>query len=703
MHTSTSSSASALPPLPDSIPDPQPSADMGEGDRAAAAAARPVAAFPITPVFPRIRMLRHGCYIVRYRPNIGGAWTHYDGTLRVERAGTNTIASGDLYVHNTFVWPPAPVVEPRVTKIPIFPRSRYRYYLRVTKILEWFTFSSSFTLGYNLHRFNQATNSWTDEGAVTAKMTWKTAPAGYPTGTDYLTGDVKSSAGTVVGTLTMAWVSPYLRRAVIEIDRVKQSELPEKSGYQAPDGTDIDWRHVFDQVDWNVTMVESDVNLVEPSGDAWSNGEMHTEMLQARDNSDLDSEWRYHLLCVRNLDATSRGIMYDAYGGDSNNIPREGAGIASHWTIPNTATWGKVKGKRFGTAEAPYFRTAVHELGHAMGLYHNSADNGFMNTTGVIAGNATAATPFPDNVQWSFHPDDEKRLRHMPDPWVRPGMIPFGQAYGTAPISPDDMVADIDGLQMSVTPLLETLPIGAPVRVDVELVNRTGQTIPAPKSLSLKAGNVHGTVIDPSGTARTFWPLVQCVDEDHVEPLGDNKSLANSLTLLRGPHGALFPSSGLYRIVVEANWEIDGFPARVSGSADIMVTPPEDEAHAQAALRVLSSSDALLTMVIGGDHLPDGVGAIRAALDNPVLGPHYAVIEAKRLGKAAADPKAVSACIDDKTVVSEAEAQSWSDHLKSDASGKQAKSLLQETEALLRKRVKAMLARRRATAGSDDR
>lgn len=699
MYVRNASAADALPPLPDTIADPDPNAIVEDTGRAATLAPT---IRPIVPIFPSIKSLRHGCYLIRYTPSASGAFQHYDGTLRVQRSGTNTTASGDLYLHTTFSWPPRPVVEPKVTKIPIFPRSRYRYYLRVTRILEWITFGNSFTLGFDRYRFNQATNAWTNEGAFTAVMSWQNAPAGWPSGTNYLTGTVKSATGAVVGSLTMGWVSPYLRRAVIEIDRVNQSELPEESGYEAPDGSDIDWRHVFDEVDWKIDMVESDVNLVEPSGDSWSNAEMHQAMLAARDSADLDSEWRYHLLCVRNLDATSRGIMYDAYGGDSNNIPREGAGISSHWTIPNTNTWGKVKGQRFGASGAPYFRTAVHEIGHAMGLYHNSADNGFMNTTGVIASSGTAANPFPDNVQWSFHPDDEKRLRHMPDPWVRPGMIPFGQAYGTAPISPDDMAAEVDGLDFTVAPLLETVPIGAPVRVDVKMVNQTGQPLPAPNSLSLKSGNVHGVVIDPSGTARTFWPLVQCADTDHVDTLDIDGTVSNSLTLLRGPNGALFPMAGLYRIVVDAEWDIEGFPVKASGSADIMVTPPQDEAHASAALKVLSSADTLLAMVIGGDHLADGIEAIQAALDNPVLKPHYAVIEAKRLGKSKADVKTSNAYVDDGTVASEAEVKSWSAILGSAADGKEAKALLKETEAMLKKGVEKLLAQRRAAAKADD-
>ena len=139
--------------------------------------------------------------------------------------------------------------------------------------------------------------------------------------------------------------------------------------------------------------------------------------------------------------------------------------------IPNQEPWGTVKGMRFGTAKAPYFRTAVHEIGHAFGLYHNTADNGYMNTTDVIA---SSGGTFPDNIQWSFNGEDAKRMRHLPDPWVRPGMIPFGQPFTNVPISPTDML-DLSGpLELSVRPLLDSIPLGAPVRVKLTLTNRSG-------------------------------------------------------------------------------------------------------------------------------------------------------------------------------------------------------------------------------------
>jgi hypothetical protein len=484
-------------------------------------------------------------------------------------------------------------------------------------------------------------------------MRWTTAPIGYPKPLDYLTGDVRNAAGAKVGVLTMGWVSRHLRRAIIEIDRVPASEpaLANAAG--------VGWRELFEQVGWDVTVDESDANVLEPSGASFSDAEMHATMLARRDSADLDRQWRYWLVCAQLLDSTSRGIMFDAFGGDSNNIPREGAGMSSHWMIPDADPWGLVRGMRFGTATDPYFRTGVHEIGHAMGLYHNTIDTGFMNTTDVIASNAVPPEQFPNNIQWSHAPDDQKRLRHMPDLWVRPGGVPFGAAYSTAPISPDDAALEPDGIQLDVQAVLNVVPLGAPVRVDIDLRNTGEQPLLAPTDLSLKAGHVHGTVTDPSGTVRHFSPLVRCIEEEPLAELDAGEPVTSSLTLLRGPEGALFPIAGAYAVRVEAEWDIHGVPTRVAGEGSVMITPPVEAEHAEAALRVIDTPDTLLTLALGGDHLPDGVEAVEAALDSAVLRPHFAFIEAKRVATRFFDRPPdlgrAAELLDESTVMSAAE------------------------------------------------
>lgn len=661
MPTPFAAPESSLPPLPDILPatvDPT-LAEDGASPILREEILDPSRLVHQPPVFAR--SVRAGCYLLNYAPT-ASPLTSFDGTMRVESFFGGRTASGDLYQRPLLIISQLPLrtvmsAPPNPANgIPVFSRSRYRYYMRVTAIPEMFVAGNSFQLGFQLYRFTAASGTWALEGSYTAQMSWIAAPAGYPSASNYLEGDVKNAAGAITGRLKMGWVSPRLRKVRVEIDSVSGCEQP------LDNGTGIGWAQVFDTLNWEADINVSDNNVAEPSGAGWSDAEMHAAMLARRQAVSLDSVWHYHILAVKTIDSTPRGIMYDAGGTDSNNVPREGVGIATNWIIPNTATWGQVRGQRFGAAPAPFFRTAVHELGHALGLYHNTVDMGFMNTTDVIAGAATAAQPFPTNIKWGFAADDLKRLRHYPDPFVRPGATAFGGAsMTTPPITPTDMDMEIPGLELRVTPLLGELPIGAPVRVNLELINTGTEPLETPASLSLKSEFVRGTVTDSAGTVRSFSPVVRCVEEHEMLELAPGESVAYDLTLMRGAQGALFPAAGLYTIAAEVRWDAGGVEAVVVGETTILVTGAKSDSHAAAAHKVLATPDAHLVLVLGGDHLADGVNAIQTAMSDEVLAPHFAVIEAKRIAglrRRTADRSmedSIDRLIDEGSVMSESE------------------------------------------------
>ena len=157
-------------------------------------------------------------------------------------------------------------------------------------------------------------------------------------------------------------------------------------------------------------------------------------------------------------------------------------------------------------------------------------------------------------------------------------------------------------------------------------------------------------------------PIILCLDEEEIVELDPGKSIDNSATLLRGSQGFLFPLPGLYKIILIISWELEGFKQRVSSFVNVMVTPPVNEQHAKDAYKIMSNPDSLLVLVIGGDHLKEGMEAIKTGLKNPTLRPHYSYTEAKRIsrkfGKRKPDLKTAASLIDNKTIMSNAEVAS---------------------------------------------
>ena len=147
------SPAGPLPPLPGPFAPPIPPPPLPEPQPPVEIA--PIPGQPVIPHPPlQLRALRGGCYLVNYDP-VGASTVCYDGTLRVQKHTGGVTASGDLYQRPLkFVAEPLPagplasIFRRRKGKmvlaappdpaagIPIFGRGKYRYYLRITQILE---------------------------------------------------------------------------------------------------------------------------------------------------------------------------------------------------------------------------------------------------------------------------------------------------------------------------------------------------------------------------------------------------------------------------------------------------------------------------------------------------------------------------------------------------------------------------------------
>lgn len=643
---------------------------------------------------------KSGCYLIRYtrvHPYLEPEILHYDGTMRITRenargelddTGAILKASADLYSHPAILkeeWakqkergkqknqpnqhdePRFPEVEPIMQDaIPVFPRSLYRFYLQGLEVVEK-PEQQGFLLRFRVHEFDQTEKKFQSKGNCVVLMQrpqnafrWGEAadevaredprPDARPPLKDgpYYYGDViNEESGEVVGRLEMDWIFEHLREGHVEMDCVEDLELPMDNKLRGADH--CDWKKAFEGTGWIIHRVPSNRHIVQRKLNGhtsfWSIDDIHNTMVHYRlENTNLDHKWQYYLLCVPRIVGYERGVMYDGYGADadSEDQPHEGAAIASAWRFTKKGYededgnleevgWGKAAGPI--AASPAYFRCAVHEIGHAMGLEHNHDDNGFMNTTDDIRVNQVKGNLFPDNIKWRFHPKDQERLRHGPDVKVRPGTV----LYENEPIFGDKEKRRAEGLKLHLTPLLETVPHGAPVRIHLKLENMTDEMRMAPgnrrskSGLSIGSGHMMGKVTDSSGTVRTFSPVVMPMDADALVQIGPGTTDSHAITLLHGPQGPLFPSAGLYQVSIQLSWDEGRTMATLSGETGVTVSPARSDDHRKAARRILSTPETLLSLAIGGNHMREGKAAIDAALDSNVLRPHFEIVEAKRL------------------------------------------------------------------------
>ncbi|KAF2746287.1 hypothetical protein M011DRAFT_91150 [Sporormia fimetaria CBS 119925] len=393
--------------------------------------------------------LKPGAYLLTFTPSSPSKTSIYSGTLRVTSNDTTLHISGDLYNTTTL---PSPS-----TGIPIQPRSNYFSFLRgisYTPLPE----NDGFTLGlesYPLTGF-RAVMRFTDtiwasepvDGGYTISFSRGTPEegAGYPDAENYFTGTVTSTTDSKkeLGTMTLGYLSPFLRRATLELASVSGVELPvsDISGTKT-------WKTVFESVGWDMSVAEGDRNVPEPDPanelgkEYWNEDQEHDAMLKHRSPTDFDTEWKIWLLVIRKSSQVTRGAMIDT-NLRQNNIPREGTMITSDWVVgtwvdgtPGSrdgVTWpSAVAGKKFVDVKNAWFRTAVHEVGHVLSLTHpyDFMNDVMTDTPSFVTAGEEGWTEkqFPENITpetFRFSEMDTMILQHRPDAHVRPGFVDFG-------------------------------------------------------------------------------------------------------------------------------------------------------------------------------------------------------------------------------------------------------------------------------------
>ena len=364
--------------------------------------------------------LKDGSWLVTYR-SADSTSTIYDGVIRVTSGSELAFVSGDLFKR-----PVRPLdskskpesVEPKPQDgIPVLPLSTYSSYLQFTKLHNPESPNGTIDMLFFLWDYTR-TEPWKNSGLQSMSIGNGKSPDGVKP-TDYLTGFVKNASGVRIASIVLQFVSKYYRKASLEIATVPGVKPP------MDNGSGLTWRTVFENAGIDMKVTVADANIPEPvkNPGVWKISDLNDALVKWRSKTGADTNVKYLLLVVKKYEEAliPRGIMFDDNG-------KQGASVATNWIIPQSspAVLGTFGGKTWGSAVAPFFRTAVHEIGHAMGLPHNVNTQTFMDDTITLANSGEKGlSKFPTNIRWEFAEDDVRRIHHWPEIYIRPGGLPY--------------------------------------------------------------------------------------------------------------------------------------------------------------------------------------------------------------------------------------------------------------------------------------
>ena len=480
------------------------------------------------------------------------------------------------------------------------------------------------------------------------------------------------------GTFYLQWISNSVRRAELrmfaitprndseakvifpgsDIGRmtkalVKASAASKLSKKSSANKAIPDWQELFKAIQWDLKVTKISGGDLEHTPDSWAAYDLseaartlRQEQAQKKPKDGKPSEphgWFYDLLCVSKFESQFQsptqggnylGIMFDTEATDLNQQPRESAAVAALQPLREN---GKEVNFQDVLGGAAYYRTALHEVGHAMNLPHNLQGDSLMNTTGLLiqlpnpATDLYPAVPLRFDVDWRFSPEDAQWLQHASDLMIRPGGISRRGArlqQEMRPPPPPLSLQAASDMVLSVSPVLDTFPFGAPVRFNYTLGNRGLKERLVPRDVSLRGGHVMGRVTGPDRVTRFFRSAFRCCDtagsEDRLRELKAGESFDDSLTILRGIDGPLFPDAGAYEVELEIRWDADDQTHRITGRSFVTVKGADDKDPAQAIAATLILNDTtMMPPLVQGLIDSKGLRALSVALRSPTLAAHY--------------------------------------------------------------------------------
>jgi len=389
---------------------------------------------------------------------------------------------------------------------------------------------------------------------------------------------VFNSLDTLVGRIRMTHVSEMARHATIVIHAVPGVGTPSDQ---------TAWETALKDSGWTVKVTSDVIPILPehiPSG-GWTRYALksyHRDHIDAVPPKLPPAAWRYHLLVVSDLQMGAEdeegpnGVMYDVGDPWRNEPPREGAAIAakrkSKWPVSAQEKGAEPEESELQSRPELLCRTALHELGHMQGLYHNPGHQGIMQPTEFI----DVLSP----LDFRHSPIDAFRLWHLPDLWVMPGGVPFGYRYKAAAVDVLDLIPESPGLKLSMKPMTMVAG-GEPEDLVLTLHNASSRAVLCPNSRHVEPryGRLGALLRTPAGSWEEIWSVRF---PRRVGGLGSTSLLSGETIVFRVSWDykpRALRQGGLHQLHAHLSWFVD-YPTsggeriyyRVSAEAPLRVT-----------------------------------------------------------------------------------------------------------------------------------
>jgi hypothetical protein len=554
--------------------------------------------------FPPLHLCRlnfaPGCYQLRITntPNLGHflSTSYRLGTLRVGTDGSSYAVSGDTYRYSLLdilIGSGIPSFGP--TTIPIYPRSRYNSYFKVTAVNVPFLSTGTCKIHLVVEEYDYtqpASGSFDGTFPVAASRTMDiylmpTAPpvgftGPYFTGQIYIGGVVQPQLS-----MTLAWVSPMFRKATVEVHTMLGAVAP--SSVPIPAGSEY-FDTIYAKASWELTVLTDPNPVPVPAGvvptNPWTHAALHNVMTALSDYTsvDLDDVWYVHVLVVQAQLGSGRGVMFDDI-----NVPREGVATFCDDGYPSgeSAWFGTAANQEQKNVPRAFLRSGTHEITHGFNQIHQEleggADNSIMTTTPNVAESIHAAGgTFPNDIILDFNEHVRHHLGHLPDPVVRPGGMTFTAGHNGIPVpSEDDDQPDEAFEHPSIEVTLKAqktrLKLGEPLHLRWEMRNKGKTTVMAPNFVGIEHEFAEISVLKPDGVSMDVAPFVIVCDAAQLTNLAPGETRSAEHDLFWSTQGFAFESPGKHTVAVDISWRAYGAKVRASDAVEILIDYPVTE------------------------------------------------------------------------------------------------------------------------------